>query len=317
MKRFIVKIVLFAILLYGLAWGLDYVISKGQSQIGGYPQQTWTEIGAEILDCDGVIMGTSRGLEHYNPQIIDSITGYRFYNLGMGGYPLNVELMKYRYYCRHNPIPKYIIYDVDYIVMNICNSVVHDHQSEQYLPLIYDKQMRTELRNIGYSFFDVYFPLVRWWGYQTQIKQSIWEYLGLKHYCFYPSYQGHMPDPDPYDPKRLHFTDSVPGLLNDQAMCLFESSMQQWVEDSIQVILINSPKYSPLLAMNQYPNLDVYYFDSIATMYHVPFINYCDSSFWMCTDSTLFNAGVHLTPQGTKIFSNQLAHDLDSLGYIK
>lgn len=311
MKRFLIKIVVFTVVIYGLAWGLDYILCIGQRQEAGYPFQPWTEMKNHTFECDGVIMGSSRGLEHYNPYIIDSITGHNFYNLGMGGYPINIELMKYRYYCRYNPKPKYIIYDIDYIVM-VMGEAKHNHQSEQYLSLVYDKDMPTELRKIGYSALDVYLPLVRWWGYQTHIKRALFEFFKLSHHVEYASYKGFTPDPDPWSPERLHFTDSVPGEMSEDAKLLLETTLYEWKKEGIQVIFANSPKYYPFYLMNQRRVEDKLYFDSLAHSLEIPYLDFCED-YWMCTDSTFFNAGVHLTPKGTDVFSAEFAEKITTL----
>lgn len=315
MKRFLIKITLFWVIVYVFAWGLDYILCVGQGMESGYPFQPWTEMKNHTFDCDGVIMGTSRGLEHYDPYIIDSITGHRFYNLGMGGYPINVELMKYRYYCRYNPKPKYIIYDIDYIAMAM-GFIKNNHQSEQYFPLIYDKSMPQELHSLGYSALDVYFPLIRWWGYQTQIKRAIFEFFGINHHTEFASYKGFTPDPGAWEPERLHFTDSVSGIMDPEAIALLESTLHEWKEDGIQVILSNSPKYFPFYLMNQRREENRQYIDSLVCSLKIPYLDYCED-YWVCTDSTLFNAGVHLTPKGTNIFSAEFAEDVMELGLLE
>lgn len=308
MKRFLIKTFVLACVIYVLAWELDYIISKGQEKISGYPQQSWTEIRYANLQCDGVILGTSRGLEHYDPYVIDSITGHSFYNLGMGGYQINANLMKLRCYCRHNPQPKYIIYDVDHIVMHTC-SCKHNHQSEQYLPLIYDKDMRHELRQVGYSLADVYFPLVRYWGYLTHIKRGIFDFFHIKHHTEFVSYHGHTPDPDSWSIDNLHFTDTVKAELQPEAKAIFEEFVQDCQNKGIKVILSTSPRHKGLTEITTGHEEEMHYFDSIAEVYHLPYLKFIDD-YWMCNDSSLFNAGVHLTPAGTKIFSKEFAKEL-------
>ena len=94
MKRFVVKIFICAFAAYLIALGLDFMISRGLSSFGGHPHQAWSEICSRNFPSDIIIMGTSRALQHYDPYIIDSITGMQSYNLGMGGYSINIELMK-------------------------------------------------------------------------------------------------------------------------------------------------------------------------------------------------------------------------------
>ena len=307
MKRFLTKIAIFAIAAYLTALGLDYIVSRGLANSLGHPHQAWREIQSGNYASDIVIMGTSRALEHYDPQIIDSITGLQSYNLGMGGYSLNVELMKYRYYLHYNPHPKYLIFDVDQILLSIMK-VPHQHQSEQFLPLFYDKAIRDDLMDVGYSWTDAYIPMARYWGYQIHSKRGILECLGLKHYCDYPSYRGHMPDPDPWDVSRLQFLDSIPSHVDDEAKTMFMNFVRESQESGVQLIFVTSPVYYRYVEMSPEWNQYIAWYDSIAKANNIPYLNY--SNHPICQDSTLFNAGVHLTPQGTKIWSEILSKDL-------
>ena len=307
MKRFLTKIAIFAVAAYLLALGLDAMISHGLSKYAGHPHQAWREICSRDYASDIVIMGTSRALEHYDPQIMDSVTGLSSYNLGMGGYGINIELMKYRYYSHYNPRPKYLIYDVDHILLKI-DTALHGHQSEQFLPLFYDGAIRNDLMNVGYSLIDATIPMARYWGYQTYSKRGLLVCLGLQHYCDYPSYKGNTPDPDPWDAARLQFTDSIPSNVDEEAKELFWGFVQECQESGVQLIFITSPVYYRYVEMSPDWNRYIAWYDSIARANDIPYLNYMDHP--ICRDSMLFNAGVHLTPEGTKIWSKILSNDL-------
>jgi len=308
MKRFILKIAIWAVALYTLAWALDYVISTGQTMLNGYPQQTWREIRSGEMDADVVILGTSRGLEHYDPYILDSVTNHRFYNLGMGGYAVNNGLMKYHCYCRHNPQPKYVLVDVDHIWFHL-DKAWHEHQSEQYLPLFYEKELRADLLTMGYSWTDAYIPLYRYWGYQTHIKRGLFTCLHLSNYCDIPAYKGHAPDPGSWSMDNLQFKDSIPGTMQVEGQQLFEKFLQECHDDSVQVILATSPRYYRCTEMTTHRAEEQKYIDSLCQQYNLPYLDYA-TAYWLCKDSMFFNAGVHLTPEGTKIFSNEFSDSL-------
>ena len=314
MKRFITKIVIFVVVAYLLALGFDYVISSGLANSLGHPHQAWREIRSGKYASDIVIMGTSRALEHYDPYIIDSITGLKSYNLGMGGYGINVELMKYRYYCHYNTQPTYLIYDVDQLLLSIIK-VPHQHQSEQFLPMFYDGAIRHDLMQCGYTWIDAYIPMARYWGYQIHSKRGIFEYFGLKHYCDYPSYRGHMPDPDPWDASRLQFLDSIPSHVDDEAKTTFMNFVQECKENDVQLIFVTSPVYYTYVEMSPEWNQYIVWYDSIAQANDIPYLNYMDHP--ICKDSLSFNAGVHLTPAGTKVWSRILSNDLVNLNIIE
>lgn len=314
MKRFLTKIAIFAVVAYLLALGLDAMISHGLANSAGYPQQVWREIRSGDYASDIVIIGTSRALEHYDPMVIDSITGLSSYNLGMGGYGINVELMKYRYYCYYNSKPKYLIYDVDYVPL-VINHAPHMHQSEQFLPLFYDGAIRKDLVSVGYSWIDAYIPMSRYWGYQTQSKRGIMECLNLKHYCDYPSFKGHMPDFDPWDASRLQFSDSIPSNVDKEAKVLFRNFVQESQESGVQLIFVTSPVYYRYVEMSPDWNRYIAWYDSIAVANNIPYLNYMD--YLICYDSTMFNAGVHMVPRGTNIWSEILSNDLMDKQIIK
>ena len=307
MKRFLVKIAIFAVAAYLIAFGLDAMISHGLANSAGHPHQAWREIRSGNYASDLVIMGTSRALEHYDPQVIDSVTGLSSYNLGMGGYGINVELMKYRYYRHYNPQPRYIIYDVDRLLLKI-DQAPHQHQSEQFMPLFYDSAIHNNLMKAGYSWIDATIPMARYWGYQIVTKRGLLECLALKHYCDYPCYKGHMPDPDPWEASRLLFTDSIPSNVDEEAKELFLDFVQECQERGVQLFFVTSPVYYRYVEMSIEWKRYSAWFDSIATSNSIPYMNYMD--YTICQDSAMFNAGVHLTPNGTKRWSEMLSKDL-------
>lgn len=307
MKRFVIKIAIFAVAAYLLALGLDAMISHGLAYSAGHPHQAWREIRSGNYPADIIIMGTSRALEHYDPAVIDSITDLLSFNLGTGGYSVNIELMKYRYYCHYNLRPKYLMYDVDQIILTI-DTARHGHQSEQFLPLFYDGAIRSDLMQVGYSRIDAYIPMVRYWGYQTQSKRGIFECFNIKHYHDYPSYKGHHPDYGVWNLSHLMFTDSIPSHVDDEAKVLFMNFVQECQKSGIQLIFVTSPVYYRYVEMSPEWNRYIAWFDSITVANDIPYLNYMNHP--ICNDSTMFNAGVHLTPKGTKLWSEMLSEDL-------
>ena len=103
MKRFLIKTTIFLLITFGLAWALDYTISKGLLKMEDYRFMSWSDMLEGDINADVIILGNSRGLSHFEPWTIDSICGTKTYCLGLGGYPINVELLKYHCYLLHIP----------------------------------------------------------------------------------------------------------------------------------------------------------------------------------------------------------------------
>ena len=308
MKRFVIKAIVFFIVLLGLAWGLDYMISKGLLEMEDYRFMSWNEMQQGDINADIVIMGNSRGFSHFEPWTIDSICNTSSYCLGLGGYSITVQDLKYHYYCLYNKKPKYIIQQIDYYTLRN-DSAPHQHESEQYLPMIYDSRIHDEFLRVGYTHLDVYCPLYRYFGYQMVIKNGLLEFLGLKHYVRNPSRRGHHYEEGEWDGSELAKMDTIHAQFNPKGKAYFERYMRECAEDGVKVILVNSPTY--IGANNKTTGLDEVnaYFDSIASVYNTVYWNY-NEGYEMCNDTTNFCVSVHMNPQATHQFSIDFANDL-------
>lgn len=308
MKKFVIKIAIFGVVLYGLAWGLDYMISKGLYQMDDYRFMSWHEIQQGNINADILIMGNSRALSHFEPWTVDSITGMSCYNIGLGGYAITVDDMKYLYYRLYNKKPKLIILQVDHMTLRN-DSAPHRHQSEQFLPLIYDRRIHSEMRRVGYSWLDVHCPLYRYFGYQMVIKNGLFEYLGVKHYVNTPSRQGMHYENGRWDGTELAKMDSIHAELDEHGKKYFESFMQRCVDEGVRVLLVNSPNY--IGATVKTVGLEVVnaYYDSIAAAYQTEYWNYT-YNYAMCNDTTNFVVSIHMNPKATHQFSIDIANRL-------
>lgn len=308
MKRFIIKAIAFFTILLGLAWGLDYIISKGLLEMEDYRFMSWSEMQKGDINADIVIMGNSRGFSHFEPWTIDSICNTTSYCLGLGGYSITVQDLKYHYYRLYNKKPKYIIQQVDYYTLRN-DSAPHQHESEQYLPMIYDSRIHDEFLRVGYTNLDIYCPLYRYWGYQMVIKNGLLEFLGVKHYVRDPSRRGHHYEKGEWDGSELARMDTIHAQFNLKGKAYFEQYMRERAEEGIKVILVNSPTY--IGANNKTTGLDKVntYFDSIAFVYNTVYWNY-NEGYEMCSDTANFCVSVHMNPQATHQFSIDFANDL-------
>jgi len=311
MKKFLIKVSIGTVILFALACALDYSISKGLLQMEDYRFMSWNDMLNGDASSELVVLGNSRGFSHYEPQTIDSICGLSTYVLGIGGYPINVELLKYACYREHNKKPKYIIYDVNYIMMKILKAP-HQHESEQFLPLVYDSQMRRWLHKVGYSYFEIYCPLYRYFGYQMVIKNGLLEFFGLKHYISKPSYRGHHYEEGDWNGTEVNKMDTIDGSMNPDAIKMFEEFLSKCTSDSIKVFLVNSPIYYKTVAKTTKWDEANQYFDSLATKYHYTYLKYTEN-YELCKDTANFVVSVHMNPHATHQFSIDLANKINEI----
>ena len=185
----------------------------------------------------------------------------------------------------------------------------HNHQSEQFLPLIYDSRIRSEMRRVGYCWLDVHCPLCRYFGYQMVIKNGLFEYLGVKHYVSAPTRQGLHYEKGAWDGTELAKMDSIYAKLDEQGKEYFETFMQRCSDDDVKVLLVNSPGY--IGATEKTAGLDVVnaYYDSIASIYNTEYWNFTEN-YALCNDTTNFVVSIHMNPEATHQFSIDIANRL-------
>ena len=312
MKRFLIRIVISAVVLFILSGVMDFVVCQGLLKMEDYRFQDYAAMMEGNMDRDLLVMGNSRGKSHYDVRILDSLLHTDSFCIGIGGYPFNVQLLKYNLYREHNRKPRVIVQDIDPgTVVNFFPDVRHQHQSEQFFPLVYDRAMRRELKRVGYGFLDLNLPMYRFFGYQQVIKNGLMEALHLKHYVSSPAYKGHRPEDGEWDGTELRRMEVQEISIDESRRALFETHLARCREDSIQVVLVYSPMYAG--AREKMHGLDEARacFSELARRFGCVYLDYLDDP--ICRDSTNFCVAVHMNPKATAAFTRRLAHDLDSL----
>lgn len=194
------------------------------------------------MDNQVLIVGSSRAKHHFNPAIIDSLCNTKSYNLGIGGYPMNIQILKYKLYKEHNIKPSLILLSLDIISLDHADDIRHRHESEQFFPLIYDKQMRKELKKVGYGFAELNIPLYRMFGYYSVIKNGLFESLGIKHFRDRTS-KGFSPLSGNWDGTDLRQQNPERRVFASEAWQEIDSFLTECKADGVNVIFVNSPFY--------------------------------------------------------------------------
>ena len=315
MKRFLLKSLAFAFLVFVLALGLDWLICQGLLKMDDYRFQDYRAMLDGGMDNDILIMGNSRGKSHFDTHVIDSLSQKQSLNIGIGGYPINAQLLKYQLYREHNRKPELIIQNIDYMTIRVMEDIRNQHESEQFFPLVYDKGMRKQLRENGYGFLELNLPLYRLFGYQQVIKNGLLEALHIKHYSSRPSYKGFLAEKGRWNGTELDRMKPEQVNLSEDGRSLFESYLAQCRADSIQVVLVNSPMYAEAQKkLIGYGDARAY-FEKVAEEYGCIYLDYTDTP--VCYDTGNFVVSVHLNARSAREFSETLLHDLKSLNIIE
>lgn len=311
MKRFLIKLGITVAALGIVVWGLDLIITHNLKNSNARMFSTYNAIYSDTLQCDAVVMGSSRGQVQYDVRIIDSIAGLDCYNISVDGRCIDAEVVIYNAYRHHAPKPKLIIQNVDWGTLQMSNG----YEREQYLPYLdKDDLYRQTKDSEGFNWADRWLPLVRYAGYRNVILEG----LGLPAKMARPSniYKGYIAVDAPWDGSALQQIDTLGFVCNPEAVDIFNRYLAQCQEEGVQVVMVYAPFYfGATQKMGSAVDSMFALYQSFADRYGCDILNYTYDS--ISYDTLNFYNASHLNHRGTELFSTKLAKDLSKLLYLK
>lgn len=89
--------------------------------------QEWDNIARGSINAEVVILGSSRGVSGYNPQILSSRLGKKAYNLSYDAGTFELQASKYALYATNNKTPDVIIQNIDLTHFNPGDSLIGEN----------------------------------------------------------------------------------------------------------------------------------------------------------------------------------------------
>lgn len=308
MRRFLTKLAITVAALFVLAYGLDWLITKNLRHSDARMFHTYNAIYNDSLQCNALIMGSSRGQVQYSTRIIDSITGLNSYNISVDGRCIDAEVTIYNFYRRHQPKPKVIIQNIDWGTLQMSNG----YEREQYLPYLRkDNDLYREIKEReDFSWADHYLPLMRYAGYHETIKEG----LGLKAKMARPKNieRGFIPTDKEWDGAAFRAIHALGFTVNDEAVEIFDRYLQRCKQEGIEVVMVFAPFYiGATEKMGSDADSMFALYQGFADKYGYPILNYTNDS--VSYDTLNFYNASHLNRRGAEQFSLKLAQDLKNL----
>lgn len=302
MGRFLKKFFLFVLIWIFIAISTDYLFTKHLLNSNVRELEIWEDIINDRLNAEIVILGSSRAADHYQPAIIDSISGLSSYNLGQYGKTIEDDFIRYNMLKNYSKrFPKYFVWDI-YFGSFAYSSKYYD---EQYTPFLLNKNIwyNVNRNSIHFSLFERYIPILRYWNKNMLYK---FDYLPDP----YKGFVYNRADWNPDEMRKLQDS-SIVFHMEDALIKEFRSTIHKIKGNGSEVIVVFSPLYFQGQACIN--NLDCI-LDTIKTIVNDEqcfFLNYLEDS--ICFDSTYFKNAMHLNERGTDFFSAKFAHILDSI----
>lgn len=307
MRRFLLKLGLTVVGLWIVAWGLDLIITHNLKQSDARMFNTYNAIYIDTLQCDAVVMGSSRGQVQYDVHILDSTTNLNCYNISVDGRCIDAEVVIYNTYRHHAPKPKIIIQNIDMGTLQMSNG----YEREQYLPYLdKDDLYLITKKNEGFNWADRWLPLVRYSGYHN----VIFEGLRLPAKVAHPEniYKGYIAVDAQWDGSTFEQIDTLGFDVNPEAAEIFDRYLAQCQSEGIQVVMVYAPFYiGATRKMGSAVDSMFSLYQSFADRYGCQILNYTYDS--ISYDTLNFYNASHLNRRGAEQFSLKLANDLKEL----
>ena len=309
MSKFLKLLFIFLLILAGLACSLDFVITSGLRKTDLRSYQAWNDIFASNIKSDAVILGSSRAWCQYSPQILDSIVGLDFYNLGIDGHKIDYQLIRYNTYRRFSPKPRYIIHNVEFSTLGV---TTNGYDREQFFPYVFDDSLLnvvSEVKKI--TFLDRKLPLVRYFGYRVLFENGVKSFFGQKTFFDGGLKKGYRGNNYPWDGTELDKIQTIQYERNPNAIKLFDEYLKKSKDEGIEVILVFAPVY--IDAIKKIENIEEMYtlYSDIAGKYNYTILDFSNDS--ISFDKENFYNATHLNKKGAEEFSIKLGRRLNSV----
>lgn len=314
-KSGVLRIVLFFVLLTGVLFLLDVVINTGLRRLTTGPFGVTNRIVQGKVNAEILISGSSRAQTHYDPQIIQSITGQSTFNMGINGSQTDMQLALLKTYLQHNTKPALVIHNLDLFSFVTTHEV---YDPAQYLPYLHETPLYEAIRQYQPGVWKWrYLPL---YGYAVEDLRFTW-LLGLKGFAgIQPPethFQGYTPRHTPwtgeFEAFRASHPEGVTFEIEERGVRLMEELVQVCVQKGIPLLLVYSPVYSEMQPLERNRDEIFRRFHALADPFQVPIEDFSSSP--ICRDQANFYNSQHLNVHGATRFSQELAARLKAKGF--
>lgn len=314
MKQFLKILVGFITVVAICAVCVDFAITRGLRNYTDYVSESWNDLRDTSYNPDMLILGSCQALCNYDPYVFDSVLGVESYVYGVYNMSLPAEVCAWQLYKKYHPnhLPKYVLWSLDYADLDyreVKNSVVAD----QFLPLVYDKEVRDFLLTYGgYDWYEIYIPCYRYYGFQKRIKYGLRGFiLPQKHYGQRAKYKGHEILHGNYEFSHSDLPDNNYTKVQQDLVVMLDSAIKDMQNQGTQVVLVVSPLGNELASL--IANItDVFVvYDMMSKKHEISYLNYYESA--MSQDTSLFVTPPHMNECGAIRYTAIVADTLNSI----
>jgi hypothetical protein len=303
------RILLFFCLFAGWAFALDRLIDAGLRRVQTSHYGVINRTASGSINADIIISGSSRALVHYDPVILQEISGLSAYNLGADASHIDMQLAVLKLYLKHNKRPSLVIQNLD---MHSLEPSEVLYEGALFKPYVReDEELFAAIQKIEPDAWK--WRVLPLYGYATEDVRFSW-LIGLGALCgFQPPedcIRGFRPSDQTwtgaFDRFRKKNPDGVSYEINPAGIAALEELIQLCKTNQIALLLSYSPQYEEMLNLVKNRSEVFSQFRRMARDFDVPLWDFTDS--FLCRDKYYFYNSQHMNRRGASEFSTQLAH---------
>ncbi len=315
MKKFLIRFCIWMAIALALALLADMMVTNGLSKTDVRKYTVWNDIYKGEINADLVVLGNSQAWCSYNTYILDSLLDCNSYNLGMDGHSLHFQLIRYETYRRFNPAPQIII-------LNTCFFgtfyIMADKQYErdQFFPYVTDATLMAAVAETKHiTWLDKYVPLYRYFGYRDDVEMGMASFFGQTDFQDGGFHKGYRGNDYPWETIKMSADSLLHSTIDMKLADELEKFAEECCKEDTKLVFVKYPMCYPIVERVSNLNVSDSIIETIADRYSIPVLDYYYSD--ITKDTTNYYNFGHLNKKGSKLFTNDLCLDLDSLGIFK
>jgi hypothetical protein len=305
------RIVCFFCVVLALLYLMNGIINSGLRRIKTSQFGVSNKIVQGQINADIIITGSSRAISHYDPRIIEAVTGHTAFNLGRNGSQTDMQLAVLKTYLAHNRNPKLVLQNLDAFSFVTTREV---YDPAQYMPFLDQPDIYAALHHINPQLWwkTKYLPV---YGYAAEDMRFNW-ILGLKGFFGWSPredfFSGFNPRVGRWTADFENFkTTHGSGATFDvepEGVSIMEDLVRVCHDRGIKLVFVYSPEYREMQMLTKNRAEIFAKFRELSERYNVPLWDFSD---WDNADNhDLFRNSQHLNAEGAKVFSQDLANRL-------
>ena len=317
-RRGVNRIAAFFCLCTVVLFATGHLVNLGLMRIRTSDFGVWNQIVNGEINAAILISGSSRAVTHYDPRVIQAVTGLTAFNIGLNGSQTDMQLAALKTYLLHNRKPDLLVHNLDTSAFETSRHGVFF--PAQYVPYMDEAPIYEALRAVDPDAWKTkYLPL---YGYTVEDMNFTW-ITGIRGLLGWNPREDHFLG---FRPKNTEWTgdferfrrshpDGVRYTIEDQGLRDFEQLMQVCKDNRIPVLLVYSPEYYEMqkLTRNRAEIFD--HFRDIAARYQATIWDYSASPMSFRTE--YFYNSQHLNANGAAVFSMEVASAMKRSSLLK